>query len=58
MVVCDVTVEESCKEAVEETVGLWGRVDILVNIGEREECDSEEKKRLMYKCSGSRRCHG
>ena len=29
----DVTIEESCKNAVDRTVELWGAVHILVNIG-------------------------
>lgn len=29
----DVTKEESCKNAVDKTVELWGAVHILVNIG-------------------------
>lgn len=29
----DVTSEESCKNAVDKTVELWGSVHILVNIG-------------------------
>ena len=29
----DVTDEKSVQKAVEKTVELWGRVDILVNIG-------------------------
>jgi NAD(P)-dependent dehydrogenase (short-subunit alcohol dehydrogenase family) len=28
---CDVTLQESCREAVEATVNRWGRLDILVN---------------------------
>ena len=31
---CDVTDEESCKNAVAKTVEFWGAVHILVNIGE------------------------
>jgi NAD(P)-dependent dehydrogenase (short-subunit alcohol dehydrogenase family) len=29
----DVTVEESCKNAVAKTVEMWGALHILVNIG-------------------------
>jgi NAD(P)-dependent dehydrogenase (short-subunit alcohol dehydrogenase family) len=31
----DVTVEQSCKNAVAQTVALFGAVHILVNIGKR-----------------------
>lgn len=31
---CDVTVDADCKAAVAKTVELFGKVDILVNIGE------------------------
>lgn len=35
VVSADVTDEEQCRRVVERTVELWGRVDILVNVGER-----------------------
>lgn len=34
VVQADVTIEESCKNAVAKTVELFGTVEILVNIGE------------------------
>ena len=42
---CDVTVDAECKAAVAKTVELFGKVDILVNIGECPPCPT---------CDGSR----
>lgn len=33
-ILCDVTVDAECKAAVTKAVELFGKVDILVNIGE------------------------
>jgi NAD(P)-dependent dehydrogenase (short-subunit alcohol dehydrogenase family) len=59
---CDVTVEESCKRAVERVVELWGGVRILVNNGkilfESFLANSLRKNSVMLLpdgCSGRRR---
>lgn len=44
----DVTSEESCKNAVEKTVELYGSVHILVNIGKHFSVQSQFQKLQIW----------
>lgn len=56
----DVTNEDSVQKAMQKTVDLFGRLDILVNIGEWALCDLDESTETTNLWSHSWRgwCHG
>lgn len=54
----DVTEEESCKKAVEQTVKAFGTVNILVNIGKPPKRHSGPETDNEISSSRSWRCYG
>jgi NAD(P)-dependent dehydrogenase (short-subunit alcohol dehydrogenase family) len=47
VVQADVTKEESCKNAIDKTVELWGAVHILVNIGTSDDIHDYSHEHLL-----------
>jgi len=55
----DVTSEESCKNAIDKTVELWGALHILVNIGRLKDMRNYiERHILTSENSWCWRCNG
>jgi hypothetical protein len=55
----DVTSEESCKNAIDKTIELWGALHILVNIGKLDRMrNHSERHALTGENSWRRRCNG